>query len=558
MMSEKKSGPKSPSQFKQKFKKPFKSSDTSKDKKFSRENERGNNRNNSRDNNGRDNKFDTYQSRPARSERPERPARSERPTRSERPVRSERPTRSERPERPMHPRIIDETVDNVEINTFQETEEKTHVATTTTKFSDFNFCDDLKASLERLSFIHPTPIQEKSIPLALEGKDILGSAQTGTGKTLAFTLPILEKFLTSSSRDDTAIILAPTRELAAQILKSILDVLPRNSRLKTALLIGGDPISKQFKSLKQYPQLVVGTPGRVNDHLKRRSLNLKQTRFLVLDEADRMMDMGFEPQIQEIIKLLPAERQTFLFSATLSPAIVKLSQKYLHHPERVAIGEQHEILNIRQDVIHVKPSQKYDVLVKELDKREGSIIIFVKTKQGAEDLADKLADHEHSVDAIHGDLQQRKRERVIFAFRNKRHRILVATDVAARGLDIPHIEHVINYDMPQTPEDYKHRIGRTARAGKKGEAISFVTPADARKWRDIQQFSQQKFQHQSEHRSERGHSHPRNDQKPRFNKFKDKDRQQRSDDKPRFKPKNKFNSKEKFKSFEKRKDKRDR
>ena len=404
------------------------------------------------------------------------------------------------------------------------------------KFSEYHFCSALQSSLDRLGFIHPTPIQEKSIPLALEGKDILGSAQTGTGKTFAFTLPILEKFLDSNSSNETALILAPTRELAAQILKAIHDLLPKNSRIKTALLIGGDPIGKQFRSLDLHPQIVVGTPGRINDHLKRRSLNLKQTHFLVLDEADRMMDMGFEPQIQEIIRMLPEERQTFMFSATLSPSIVKLSQKYLKHPERVAVGEQHKIAtNIKQEVIHLKPSQKYAALVKELDKREGSIIVFVKTKQGADDLADKLEEHEHSAKAIHGNLHQRKRDKVIFSFRNKRHRILVATDVAARGLDIPHIEHVINYDLPQTPEDYKHRIGRTARAGKKGEAISFVAPSDARMWKEIQRFSQQNniqgSTHQEQHhKSEYEHEHKK---RPHKNRYKQED-QKRHDKRPTF------------------------
>ncbi len=347
-----------------------------------------------------------------------------------------------------------------------------------------NLPEILQETLKGLGFNEPTPIQKKAIPFVLAGRDILGSAQTGTGKTGAFVIPIVAKIMGSAA--DTALILAPTRELAAQVMKVVHDFAPRKSGIKTALLIGGAHMGDQLRDLKKNPRIVVGTPGRVNDHIKRRTLDLRQTAFLVLDETDRMLDMGFGVQLDEIVKHLPVKRQTLMFSATLPQSIVKLSEKYLNAPERVAIGQTHQVaLNIEQDMLHIKHTAKYPQLLKELEQREGSVIVFVKTKRGADELAGQLSDSEHSAEAIHGDLRQRERDHVIKAFRNKKHRILVATDVAARGLDIPHIEHVINYDLPQSPEDYIHRIGRTARAGSSGSAMSFVAPSDGIMWKEI-------------------------------------------------------------------------
>lgn len=351
-------------------------------------------------------------------------------------------------------------------------------------FSSFPFPEDLQKSLVRLGFKSPTPIQQQAIPLALNGRDILGSAQTGTGKTGAFALPIITKMLNSAQ--GTALILTPTRELAAQVAKVIRDLLPQRSHIRTALLIGGEPMGKQFRQLQEDPRIIIGTPGRVNDHLQRKSLSLKETNFLVLDETDRMLDMGFGVQLEAIAKFLPKTRQTLMFSATMPKNIMKLAEKYLNNPERIAIGSAHKVaLNIKEEVLYLKPSAKYAQLIKELDNRQGSVIIFVKTKRGAEQLADQLHADNHRADAIHGDLKQRKRLQVIKAFRQKNYRILVGTDVAARGLDIPHIEHVINYDLPQCPEDYIHRIGRTARAGAEGAAMSFVSPQEAGLWKDI-------------------------------------------------------------------------
>lgn len=349
---------------------------------------------------------------------------------------------------------------------------------------NFNLPAALQESLARLQFTEPTPIQMKAIPLALEGRDILGSAQTGTGKTGAFVIPTLARILNTSYGD--ALVLTPTRELAAQVLKVFHDFLPRKSNIGTALLIGGDSMGRQLSDLRRAPRIVVGTPGRVNDHLRRGSLQLGGTQFLILDETDRMLDMGFGVQLDEIMKYMPNDRQTLLFSATLPANIVKLSERYLKNPARVSVGESNKAaLNISQEMLHMKHSAKYPQLMKELDQRQGSVLIFVKTKRGADQLAGQLCEDSHSADAIHGDLRQRERDRVIQAFRNKRHRIMVATDVASRGLDIPHIEHVINYDLPQSPEDYIHRIGRTARAGSSGSAMSFVSPSEGGMWKEI-------------------------------------------------------------------------
>lgn len=353
-----------------------------------------------------------------------------------------------------------------------------------TQFQEWNLPAALMKALEKMNFVNPTPIQAQAIPLAMEGKDILGSAQTGTGKTGAFGIPLVAKLL--SAPRGSAIILLPTRELAVQVMANINQMLAFAPAIKSALLIGGESMGKQFQQLKARPRVIVGTPGRINDHLERGSLLLHDANFLVLDETDRMLDMGFGVQIDRIVKFLPVQRQTLMFSATLPPAIIKVSEKYLKSPERIAVGETNATAaNVKQEIIHTSQEDKYNQLVTQLNQRTGSVIIFVKTKRGADRLAEKLSRAKHSADAIHGDLDQRKRDRVIAAFRNKQHRILVATDIAARGLDIPHIEHVINYDLPQCPEDYIHRIGRTARNGSEGSAICLISPDDNLKWKAI-------------------------------------------------------------------------
>ncbi len=354
-----------------------------------------------------------------------------------------------------------------------------------TEFKKFNLTPALLETLTAIGYMTPTPIQEQAIPPALEGKDILGSAQTGTGKTAAFGLPLITKLQTSHR--GSALILTPTRELASQVMDVLRKMLGKYNTIQTALLIGGESMGPQFIQLRNRPRLIVGTPGRVFDHLERGTLMLHDAGFLVLDETDRMLDMGFSIQLEKILKFLPKVRQTLLFSATMPSNIMQLSQKYLTNPVRIEVGSTVATAqNIDLSYEHVDSDKKYSRLTEELNQREGTIIVFVKTKRGAERLAFKLARQKFSAEAIHGDLKQSARDRVIEGFRDKKYRILVATDIAARGLDIPHIEHVINFDLPQAPEDYIHRIGRTARAGAQGFAISFISPEDMLKWREIQ------------------------------------------------------------------------
>lgn len=362
----------------------------------------------------------------------------------------------------------------------------------TFSFQDFHLPTSLLRALEAMAFSTPTPIQEQAIPPALQGHDLLGSAQTGTGKTAAFGIPLVAHILKNPSCK--ALVMTPTRELAVQVMQALHQLLGRGSGVPTALLIGGESMPKQFQQLRNNPRVIVGTPGRINDHLMRKSLQLTQADFLVLDETDRMLDMGFSVQIDRILQHMPAQRQTLLFSATMPKAIERLASSYLKNPVRIAVGSiSTPAAKIKQDVLHVTESEKFDKLIEQLDTRAGSIIVFVKTKWNADKMAKKLRTERFEAEAIHGDLRQNQRDRVIAAFRQQRYRILVATDIAARGLDIPHIEHVINYDLPQCPEDYIHRIGRTARAGAEGEALCFLTPADRRQWRAIQKLIDPNF-----------------------------------------------------------------
>lgn len=342
----------------------------------------------------------------------------------------------------------------------------------------------LAKSLAYMKYETPTPIQAQAIPPALDGRDVMGTAQTGTGKTAAFAIPLVEALLRNSR--GSALVLTPTRELGKQVMGIMQQLLGPKTKIKSAFLIGGESMGPQLKQLRQRPRLIVGTPGRINDHLERGNLMLHDTEFLVLDEVDRMLDMGFSVQIDRILKYVTRKPQTLMFSATLPKSILKLSEKYLDNPARVSVGStSNPAKNITQNVIKLEQADKHKELVCQLHERSGSIVVFVKTKHGSARLAKKLNKQGFEADAIHGDLNQNRRDRVISNFRSKKYRILVATDVAARGLDIPHIRHVINYDLPQVPEDYIHRIGRTARAGAEGEALCLVTPQDGQKWKAI-------------------------------------------------------------------------
>tara|TARA_A100001011_G_scaffold234690_1_gene242752 strand:- start:1618 stop:2895 length:1278 start_codon:yes stop_codon:yes gene_type:complete len=351
-------------------------------------------------------------------------------------------------------------------------------------FNELPIENKLKNSIRFADFITPTPIQSKSIPIGLLGKDILGTAQTGTGKTLAFTIPMINKLILD--KNTMALIVCPTRELATQVMQTVLKLNVREIGIGNALLIGGESMQKQLKKLKRRARIIVGTPGRINDHLKRQSLNLSKVSYLVLDETDRMLDMGFTPQIETILKFIPKQHQTLLFSATLPNNILRISEKYLNDPERIAIGSlSTPIEKIKQETFQITQDKKYHELINQLVERNGSILVFVKTKRGADKIVKRLKYDGHSADAIHGNLRQSKRDRVINNFRNGKSRILIATDVAARGLDIPLIKHVINYDLPQVAEDYIHRIGRTGRAGKEGSSLTFITPNDRSMWSSI-------------------------------------------------------------------------
>ena len=365
-------------------------------------------------------------------------------------------------------------------------------------FNLFKIENSLKNSINRMNFKEPTPIQSQAIPVALEGKDILRTAQTGTGKTLAFSIPLINKLILD--KNAFALVTCPTRELATQVMDSIKNLISDNINIKTALLIGGESMQKQLRQLGKRARLIVGTPGRINDHLKRKSLNLSATKYLVLDETDRMLDMGFTPQIEMILKFVPKNHQTLLFSATLPKNIIRISERYLINPIRISVGSTTvPIAKIKQETLQVYKENKYDELIDQLLARKGSILVFVKTKRNADRMVKRLKEEDHSADAIHGDLRQNKRDRVINAFRKGIKRILVATDVAARGLDIPLIQHVINYDLPQVPEDYVHRIGRTARAGSEGSALTFLTRDDKSMWNSISRLIDPNYKEEFRH-----------------------------------------------------------
>ena len=424
-------------------------------------------------------------------------------------------------------------------------------------FNELPIDNKLKNSIKFADFKTPTPIQSKSIPISLTGKDILGTAQTGTGKTLAFTIPMINKLILD--KNAMALIICPTRELASQVMQTVLKLNVREIGIGNALLIGGEGMQKQLKKLKKRARIIVGTPGRINDHLKRQSLNLSKVSYLVLDETDRMLDMGFTPQIELILKFIPKQHQTLLFSATLPNNILRISEKYLNNPERIAVGSlSTPIEKIKQETFQITQDKKYHELINQLVERNGSILVFVKTKHGADKIVKRLKYDGHSADAIHGNLRQSKRERVINNFRNGKSRILIATDVAARGLDIPLIQHVINYDLPQVPEDYIHRIGRTGRAGKDGSALTFLTPSDRSMWNSISRLINPDFKISKEGQSRNSKGKKRF--KARFNKekkFKDKKKFFKKDDsrKSNFKGKKKFFKKDNSRksSFKKKK-----
>jgi superfamily II DNA/RNA helicase len=354
-----------------------------------------------------------------------------------------------------------------------------------TTFKDFALPEALQHKLDALGFDKPTPVQERAIPAALEHRDILGSAQTGTGKTAAFAIPLLTKIMNHA--DVYGIIVTPTRELALQVDEQIRALLSAKSKIRSVVLIGGASIERQVQALGKRPKIIVGTPGRIIDHLERKSLDLSGFNYVVLDETDRMLDMGFSAPIAEIFSHVSKERQTLLFSATLPKNIQKISAQYLQNPVRIEMGQVNSVGdNIVQSTQFVSKDGKFEMLVDSLREHDQSAIVFMNSKFATEKMAKRLKSAGITAEAIHGDLRQSRRERVISNLRDCKFRVLVATDVAARGIDVPHIHQVINFDLPRQTEDYIHRIGRTGRNGAQGIALNLATRDDMEKLNDIE------------------------------------------------------------------------
>jgi len=344
------------------------------------------------------------------------------------------------------------------------------------KFNEFNLSADLLAEVDKAGFVEASPIQEQTIPLALEGKDVIGQAQTGTGKTAAFGLPTLEKIRTEEATIQ-ALVIAPTRELAVQSQEELFRF-GRSKGVKVRSVYGGSSIEKQIKALKSGAHIVVGTPGRLLDLIKRKALKLHDIETLILDEADEMLNMGFLEDIEAIISRVPENRQTLLFSATMPDAIKRIGVQFMKEPEHVKIAAKELTTElVDQYYIRVKEQEKFDTMTRLMDVDQPELsIVFGRTKRRVDELTRGLKIRGFRAEGIHGDLDQNKRLRVLRDFKNGNLDVLVATDVAARGLDISGVTHVYNYDIPQDPESYVHRIGRTGRAGKSGQSITFVSP----------------------------------------------------------------------------------
>ena len=361
-------------------------------------------------------------------------------------------------------------------------------------FSDLGLDDQLLEVVKRTGFEEPTPIQSKTIPLVLSGIDVIGQAQTGTGKTAAFGLPLLQK-IDYSRREIQALVISPTRELAIQTQEEIFK-LGKEKLAKVQAVFGGANIVRQIKQLKNYPpHILVGTPGRLLDHLQRGTVNLSKVETLVLDEADEMLDMGFLDDISKIIAQIPKKRQTLLFSATMPPAILKVGKRFMNHPEIVKIKNQQLTADlVDQFFVKVRENEKFDIMTRILDVQTPELtIVFGRTKRRVDELSRGLVARGYNAAGIHGDLSQQQRSAVLKKFRGGDLDILVATDVAARGLDISGVSHVYNYDIPQDPESYVHRIGRTGRAGHQGISVTFVTPNEMDYLRVIEKLTRKRM-----------------------------------------------------------------
>ena len=356
----------------------------------------------------------------------------------------------------------------------------------TTQFSEFSLSPALMGRLDANKFVTPTPVQAGCIPPALEGRDILATAQTGTGKTLGYLIPIVEMMQKAESKGAVALICLPTRELAMQVEQAFLAI-RSSSAQSVALVVGGMAERSQLDAIRRGARLIVATPGRLEDYIKRRLVRLDGVKMLVLDEVDRMLDMGFQPAIARIAATLPAVRQTLCYSATLEGAVKDVARKYLNNPVRVEIGSVLKPAeNVELRTFEVEQDKKQELLEHLLGAETGSFLVFVRTKHGADRVARRLVRSGHSATQIHGDRSQAQRNSALRSFSEGRHRVLVATDVAARGIDVANVAQVINFDMPKMAEDFVHRVGRTGRASAHGVASTFAGPSERNDLRKIE------------------------------------------------------------------------
>ena len=365
------------------------------------------------------------------------------------------------------------------------------------RFEDMNISNEICRAVLDMGFEEATPIQSQAIPVILEGKDIIGQSQTGTGKTAAFGIPLLER-INPEDRRLQALILCPTRELAIQVSEEFRKLLKYKDNIRVLPIYGGQPIDRQIAALRKGTQVVIGTPGRVMDHMRRRTIKAETVQMMVLDEADEMLDMGFREDIETILVKIPEEHQTLLFSATLSPEILDITKRFQKNPEFIKIVRKElTVPNIEQYYFDVKEKTKLDALCRIIDVYDPKLaMVFCNTKKRVDDLVEMLQGRGYFAEGLHVDLKQAQRDKVMQKFRNGTIEILVATDVAARGIDVDDIDVVFNYDVPQDEEYYVHRIGRTGRAGKAGKAFTFCVGKEIYKLRDIMRYTKTKIQQQ--------------------------------------------------------------
>jgi len=362
------------------------------------------------------------------------------------------------------------------------------------RFEDLAISPEILRAVAEMGFEEPTPIQAQTIPILLKGKDLIGHAQTGTGKTAAFGIPIIEK-INSATKETQALVLCPTRELAIQVSEEFAELLKHKRGISVIPIYGGQPIGRQMHALHKGVQVIIATPGRLLDHLERKTVKLTGVKMVVLDEADEMIDMGFRDDIEKILRSTPSEKQTIFFSATMSKPILELTKRYLKNPEIIkVIHKELTVPSISQYYIEVQGSMKLEALSRLIDLHDPKLsLVFCNTKRTVDGLVSHLKARGYLADGLHGDMSQNQRDRTMGKFRDGKLDILVATDVAARGIDVEEIDAVFNYDMPQDEEYYVHRIGRTARAGRAGQAFTFTVGKEIYKMRDIERFTKSKI-----------------------------------------------------------------